>query len=414
MKTQLKSYTCRFCKQTLKHTFIDLGMSPIANEYVEISHSDEAEKYFPLHVYVCNKCFLVQLPTTHSQEEIFTDDYAYFSSYSESWLIHARNYVDMITKKLALDEKSFVMEIASNDGYLLQNFKTKRVPMLGIEPCKSVAKVALRKKIPTEIVFFGEQTAKRLKKDKKQADLIIANNVLAHVPNLNDFVKGLKTALKEQGVITVEFPHLLQLIQKTEFDTIYHEHFSYFSFMTVRKIFARHGLTIFDVDEIPTHGGSLRIYATHKERNFVLTQRARKLISREKKAGLRKLTTYGAFKNRVNATKLSFYKFLLQAKAKGKTIVGYGAPAKGNTFINYLGVKSDLIDYTVDANPHKQNHLLPGSHIPIVDPKTIFKTKPDYVVILPWNLKDEIVKQMSGIREWGGKFVVAIPFLMIF
>lgn len=410
----MKKLACRFCGEKLTQTFVDLGLSPIANNYLEVKSDKKTEKFYPLHAYVCSKCLLVQLPSDHTEDEIFTDDYAYFSSYSASWLAHAKTYVGMITKKLKLGKKSFVIEIASNDGYLLQYFKEKQIPALGIEPCDSVARVAIKKGIPTLKKFFGEDLGKKLKKRGKQADLVIANNVLAHVPQLNDFVSGLKKVIKPEGVITVEFPHLLQLMRKNEFDTIYHEHYSYFSFTTVRDIFASHGLIIFDVEELNTHGGSLRIYAGHSEALRKISKRVQTLLTREKRMGLLKLATYRAFRNRVYATKLRFSKFLVQARKKGKTVVAYGAPAKGNTFINFLGIKKDLINYTVDANPHKQNHLLPGSHIPVVSPDVIFKTKPDYVVILPWNLKDEIVKQMSGVRKWGAKFIVAIPFLMIF
>lgn len=407
--------TCRFCSTPLRHTFVDLGMTPIANAYIKLEDADKMEPFYPLHVYVCSKCFLVQLPSSIAREIIFNDQYAYFSSYSESWLLHCKKYVEIMIKRFNYNKKSFVLELASNDGYLLQFFKELHIPVLGIEPTANTAKVALKKGIPTLIKFFGTKTANELMKKRKKVDLIVANNVLAHVPDLNNFVAGMKILLSKDGIITVEFPHLFNLIKNTEFDTIYHEHYSYFSFIAVEKIFAYHGLTIFDVEKIPTHGGSLRIFAKHKEnKNLRIEKSVEKLRNKEVKAGFIDINMYLKFQDKVKLTKQQFLKYLIAQKKKGKTIVGYGAPAKGNTFLNYCGVGTDFIDYTVDASPHKQNHLLPGTHIPIYSPEKIKETKPDLVVILPWNLKQEISKQMNFIHSWGGHFLVAISSISVF
>lgn len=401
---------CRFCNTPLKNTFVDLGMSPIANNYVKTQDQNEMEPFYSLHVYVCSECFLVQLPSSISRKIIFNDQYAYFSSYSDSWLEHSKRYVEQMVANFNFNKDSLVVELASNDGYLLQYFMEKGVPVLGIEPCANVAEVAEAKGIPSLVKFFGVDTAKQLKSEGKEADLIIANNVLAHVPDLNDFVGGMKILLKEKGIITIEFPHLEKLIEHKEFDTIYHEHYSYYSFLTVEKVFSHHGITLFDVEEIPTHGGSLRIYGRHTENNqFPVTQRVENLRTREIEKGFMNVEFYQKFGEVVKEVKRKFLEFLIKAKREGKTIVGYGAPAKGNTFLNYCGVRTDFINYTVDRNPHKQNHVLPGVHIPIFDPEKIAQTKPDYVLILPWNIKEEIIKQMSHIRHWGGKFLVAIP-----
>jgi len=372
------------------------------------------EPCYPLEVYVCNNCYLVQLDEYESPEKIFYD-YPYFSSYSQIWLKHAKDYVDKMINMFGINNRSSVVEIASNDGYLLQYFVEKSVPVLGIEPAANVAEIARKKGIPTEVSFFGTETAKKLAKEGKYADLLLGNNVLAHVPNLNDFVKGLKFLLKPQGVITMEFPHLMRLMEETQFDTIYHEHFSYFSFLTVEKIFSTHGLTIFDVEELPTHGGSLRIYACHKEdKTNNISLRCLELKQREIDAGYASIDHYSYFSERVAALKRSILKYLIQLKEDGKTIVGYGAPAKGNTLLNYCGIGTDFIDYTVDRNPHKQGHYLPGSHIPVKAPDKVKETKPDYLFILPWNIKDEIMEQMAFIKEWGGKFVVPIPEVAVF
>ncbi|MCX5815852.1 MAG: class I SAM-dependent methyltransferase [Proteobacteria bacterium] len=404
---------CRFCNSELKYVFISLCTSPLANSYLTKKQLQKMEPYYPLDVYVCDKCFLVQLEEFEHPSDIFSD-YAYFSSFSDSWLQHAKNYVDKVTKLFNIDRKSFVLEIASNDGYLLQYFKEYSIPMMGIEPASNIAKVAIEKGIPTDIAFFDTGYAEKMKKNNKLADLIIGNNVLAHNPNLNDFVEGLKIALKPYGVITMEFPHLMKLVEEVQFDTIYHEHFSYFSFISVEKIFTAHGLTLFDVEELPTHGGSLRIYGKHSEDNSKnVTQRVNKLRQREIDTGYTDIDFYLTFGEKVKMIKRNVLKFLISAKEKGKVIVGYGAPAKGNTLLNYCGVRTDFIDYTVDRSPYKQGHYLPGTHIPIESPERIRETKPDYVFILPWNIKDEIMEQMNSIREWGGKFVIAIPEIRI-
>lgn len=367
------------------------------------------EPFYPLHAYVCERCFLVQLSQVVSPAELFTD-YAYFSSYSETWLRHAEAYANMAIERFGLNDRSQVIELASNDGYLLQYFVAKGVPVLGIEPAANVAAVAVEKGIPTVVKFFGEATAKQLVAQGTRADLIIGNNVLAQVPDVKDFLRGVKLLLGPRGVVTMEFPHLMRLIDLNQFDTIYHEHFSYFSFTTVEKIFAAHGLTIFDVEELPTHGGSLRTYGCHREdTGRSLSARVTELREREKAAGLLRLETYISFGEKVKETKRRILDFLTTSKQRGKSIAGYGAPAKGNTLLNYCGIRSDFIDYTVDRSPHKQGRFTPGTHIPILDPEKIRETKPDYLFILPWNLKDEIIKQMGYVRSWGGKFVVPIP-----
>jgi SAM-dependent methyltransferase len=404
---------CRSCGATLRHTFVDLGMSPLANSYVKAEQLEETEPFYPLHAYVCAECFLVQLESIAKPEDIFSD-YAYFSSYSDSWLEHARAYTDSITKRFGLNGQSWVVEIASNDGYLLQFFVAKGIPVLGIEPAHNVAQAAVQKAIPTLIRFFGEDTAHELTNQGKQADLIIGNNVLAHVPNLTGFVRGMKILLHKNGVITLEFPHLMRLMEENQFDTIYHEHFSYFSLLTIRKLFNRHGLKVFDVEELTTHGGSLRIYAGHENDNLrPVGERVKDLLAREEKAGFTNLEHYLAFGEQVKETKRKFLEFLMAAKADKKSVVGYGAPAKGNTLLNYCGVGTSLIDYTVDRSPHKQGHFLPGTRIPIYAPERISETMPDYLLILPWNLKDEIMQQMSYIRDWNGRFVVPIPEVQV-
>ena len=405
---------CRSCGATLEHTFVDLGMSPLANSYIKPERLNRMEPFYPLHVYVCGKCLLVQLEQFSSPADIFSD-YAYFSSFSDSWLAHAKAYVDMITSRFSLGKTSNVVEIASNDGYLLQNFVARGIPVLGVEPAANVAEVAIGKDIPTKVLFFGEKTARSLVEDGWSADLIIGNNVLAHVPDLNDFVRGLKLLLKPSGLVTMEFPHLLQLMNQSQFDTIYHEHFSYFSFLAVEQVFARHGMKLFDVEELPTHGGSLRIYAGHDGDSTKQVQpRAKELKSREQEAGYGRLDHYLSFSSNVEGAKRALLSFLISAKQEGKRVVGYGAPAKGNTLLNYCGVRTDLVDYTVDRSPHKQGHFLPGVHIPIHAPDRIRQTRPDYVLILPWNLREEVMQQMSYIREWGGRFVVPIPEVQVY
>jgi len=406
--------TCRFCGSGLHSTFADLGMSPPCESNLELHQLNQMEPFYPLHVFVCEHCFLVQLEEYVTPENIFTE-YAYFSSYSDSWLAHARAYTDLMVQRFPLDHSSLVVELASNDGYLLQYFVQKGVPVLGIEPAVNVAKEATNKGIPTLVKFFGQELAVEMVRDGTRADLILGNNVLAQVPDVCSFVQGMKTLLKPQGVITLEFPHLMRLMEGNQFDTIYHEHFSYFSFLTTMKIMAKFGLTVFDVEELWTHGGSLRVYARHDEdKSHPVTERARELAEREEKAGFTRLETYASFDEKVKETKRKILEFLIDAKRAGKSVAGYGAPGKGNTLLNYCGIRTDFLDYTVDRNPYKHGKFLPGTHIPIFSPEKIQETRPDYVLILPWNLKDEIQKQLSYIREWGGKFVVPIPEVEVF
>ncbi len=409
----VKMGCCRFCATPLRYTFADLGMSPVSNAYVKSQNANDMERFYPLHAYVCESCYLVQLGEFQAPEEIFSD-YAYFSSYSDSWLAHAKKYSEKIIDRFALDQESQVIELASNDGYLLKNFVERGIPVLGVEPAANVAEVANKAGVPTVAKFFGVETAKWLVSEGRQADLIAANNVLAHVPDLNDFVAGIKLVLKPEGVITVEFPHLQRLYENNQFDTIYHEHFSYFSFVTVNKVFSRHCMKVFDVEELGSHGGSLRIYATHSDcAKHEISKAVADLSLREEELGYTKLETYHAFAEKVAETKRSLLEFLIKAKRDGKTVVGYGAPAKGNTLLNYCGIREDFVDYTVDRSPHKQGTLLPGVHIPVYAPEKIDETEPDYVLILPWNLEKEIVEQMSHIRGWGGKFVVPIPTVKV-
>jgi SAM-dependent methyltransferase len=400
---------CRFCDAPLEITFCDLGMSPLSNSYVTPDRLDEPEMIYPLHVYVCGTCLLVQVPQFESAEHIFSD-YLYFSSYSESWLDHSRRYVDAMVERFGLGAGHQVIEIASNDGYLLQYFAPHGVPVLGIEPAANVAEVARERGVETIVGFFGTELATSLTKDGVQGDLLIGNNVLAHVPDLNDFVSGLATALAPTGLITLEFPHLLQLMRNNQFDTIYHEHFSYFSLLTITTIFQHHGLRVFDVEELPTHGGSLRIFACHAgDETHAQTERPDALRKTERDAGLDGLESYSAFAEGVRGAKRALLTFLIQAKERGQSVVAYGAPAKGNTLLNYCGVRQDFIDYTVDRSPHKQGTALPGTRIPVYAPERIKETKPDFVLILPWNLQDEIMSEMACVREWGGRFVVPIP-----
>ena len=400
---------CRFCNKPLTHLFLSLGSFPLSNSFLTKEQLYQREVFYPLEVFVCDSCFLVQLQEYETPENIFSD-YAYFSSYSDTWLKHAKTYSEDMIRLFRFDRNSFVVEIASNDGYLLQYFSERGIPVLGIEPARNVAEVARKKGIPTETLFFGTETAKQLASEGKRADLLLGNNVLAHVPNLNDFVMGLKILLNPHGAITMEFPHLMRLMEETQFDTIYHEHFSYFSFLTVERIFHTHGLALFDVEELPTHGGSLRIYARHTEDTTQpITERVSRLRQKEMKAGFGDIHHYLDFQEKVKTIKQDILKFLIRTKEEGKRVVGYGAPAKGNTLLNYCGIRSDFIDYTVDRNPYKQGRFLPGSHIPIKEPNKVKETKPDYLFILPWNLKDEIMEQMAFIRQWGGKFVIPIP-----
>lgn len=414
--TQQKTATkpCRFCGMGLRRTFVDLGMSPLCETYPSLADLNRGEVYYPLHVYVCDQCFLVQLEEYETPANIF-GEYAYFSSYSDSWLKHAENYCDKMMKGLGLGERSLVVEVASNDGYLLQYFVQRSVPVLGIEPAVNVAKVAVEKGVSTLVRFFGTQLANELVAEGRRADLILGNNVLAQVPDLNDFVEGLRLVLKPQGVLTLEFPHLLQLMQHNEFDTIYHEHFSYFSMLTTLRILESHGLKIFDVEELPTHGGSLRIYACRAEdQSHDVEPSVKRLLVEEERHGLASVEGYETFALQVRQTKWALLELLLDAARQGKSVVGYGAPGKSATLLHYCGIGKDLIEYTVDRSPYKQGRYLPGTHIPIYHPDRIRETKPDYVVILPWNLKDEIMAQLQFIRAWGGGFVVPIPRAAIY
>jgi SAM-dependent methyltransferase len=400
---------CRFCHAPIQYTFVDLGMSPICNNMIKPAQLNHMEPYYPLYVYVCGQCYLVQLMEFVSPRYIF-DDYTYFSSFSDSWLQHAARYVEMAIQRYQLTPANFVVEIASNDGYLLRNFVAANIPCLGVEPAPNVAEVATQKGISTLNKFFGMNTAIELAAEGRQADLIIGNNVLAHVPDINDFVQGLKILLKPGGTINIEFPHLMRLIAENQFDTIYHEHFFYLSFTVVETIFQHHGLKLYHVEEVPTHGGSLRIYSCHSDdATKAITPEATELWAREKAAGYTQVETYLTFGEQVKATKRKLLTLLNSLKEQGKTIVGYGAPGKGNTLLNYCGVGKDYLDYTVDRSPYKQANYLPGTHIPVHEPDRIKKTKPDYVLILPWNLKDEITQQLAYIREWGGQFIVPIP-----
>jgi SAM-dependent methyltransferase len=410
--TGQRATLCRFCQAPLEAVFCDLGMSPLANSYVPVERANAMEPFYPLRALVCTGCFLVQLEEFESPERIF-GEYAYFSSYSSTWLEHSRRYVEAIVERFALDRESHVVEIASNDGYLLQYFVERQIPVLGIEPAANVAQEAIAKGIPTEIEFFGVDTARSLAR-RQQADLLVGNNVLAHVPDLNDFVGGMKALLKPGGVITMEFPHLERLIDLNQWDTIYHEHFSYLSFSTASRVFAHHGLRLFDVEELPTHGGSLRIYGCHDDdQDKAPTERARELLEREREAGFDDVDMYTAYGPRVESDKRDILELLIGLKREGATIVGYGAPAKGNTLLNYCAIRTDVLDFTCDLNPHKQGHLLPGTHIPIRAPEAIREVRPDVVLILPWNLKDEITEQLDYVREWGGRFAARTPKLAL-
>lgn len=405
---------CRFCGVALAHTFVDLGASPLAQSFLSQDQLNHMEPFYPLHAYVCGKCFLVQLQEFVTPENIFSD-YLYFASYSDSWLAHAKAYTDLMVERFAINEKSLVVEIASNDGYLLQYFVEKKIPVLGVEPAANVATVAAQKGIPSLVKFFNRDTARELVAKGQRADLLLGNNVLAHVPDINNFIAGMKILLKPGGVVTMEFPHLLRLMEENQFDTIYHEHFSYFSFLAVEKIFAAHGLTLFDVQELPTHGGSLRIFARHTEDvSKPVVPRVTELRAREQAIGFDRLETYSGFAEQVKQTKRKLLEFLIHAKQSGKKVAAYGAAAKGNTLLNYCGVRTDFLDYVVDRSPYKQGRFLPGVRIPIYPPEHIRETRPDYLLVLPWNLKDEVIKTNAYIREWGGQFVVPIPEIKIY
>ena len=405
---------CRFCQTALRRTFVDLGMSPLCESFLTREQLNQMEPFFPLHAYVCDGCFLVQVEEYVGPERIFSE-YAYFSSYSRAWLAHAQAYTDMIVSRLGLDHTSQVIELGSNDGYLLQYFMARGIPVLGVEPAANVAAAAIAKGVPSTVRLFGLETAHELLAEGHHPELIVGNNVLAQVADINGFVAGMKKLLKPGGVITMEFPHLLRLMDENQFDTIYHEHFSYFSLMTTERIFAAHGLTLFDVEELWTHGGSLRIYARHQEDEArPVGPRVGALLAREKAVGLDRPDRYTAFAEQVRETKRRLLEFLVSAKRQGRSIVGYGAPGKGNTLLNYCGIRTDFLDYTVDRNPYKHGRFTPGTHIPIHPPEKILETRPDYVLILPWNLKDEIMEQMSAVQTWGGQFVVPIPDVKVY
>jgi hypothetical protein len=400
--------TCRLCGAAVEHTFVDLGMSPLCESFLAREDLDDMEAYFPLHALVCSHCFLVQLKEYVSPERIFSE-YAYFSSYSTSWVAHARAYCAAITRRVKLGRDALVVELASNDGYLLQHFLPLGIPVLGIEPAANVARVAIDKGIPTRVAFFGTRLAEELAADGRRADLIVGNNVLAQVPDLNDFVAGMACLLKPEGLITLEFPHLQRLIAENQFDTIYHEHFSYFSLVAIARLAARHSLKLVDVEELPTHGGSLRVYLAHLGSEWPATTNVAALLARERRLGFEDLATYTAFAEQVRRTKRRLLSFLIAARDQGKRICGYGAPGKGNTLLNYCGIGPDFLDFTVDRNPYKHGRFTPGMHIPIHPVEAIDAARPDYILILPWNLREEIAGQMAHVAQWGGKFVVPIP-----
>jgi len=411
---------CRFCNTELEHIFIDLVNSPASNSFLTKEQLNEPESFYPLKVYTCHNCFLVQVDEYKKSDAIFNSDYVYFSSYSSSWLQHAKKYTELMIEKFGFNEQSQVIEIASNDGYLLQYFKEKNIPVMGIEPTANTAEVATGKGIKTIVEFFGVELADRLANHwEVKADLLLGNNVLAHVPDIVDFVAGMRIILANNGVITMEFPHLMQLVDNNQFDTIYHEHFSYLSFHTVKQVFESERLEIFDVEEIPTHGGSLRIYARHeyvghdKSKKLPVSSNVEVLLNKEKGKGMMELAYYTGFQQKALEVKLDLVSFLIEQKRKGKKVAAYGAAAKGNTLLNYCGIKNDLVEFVVDANPNKQDKWLPASHIPVVNEDHLKATKPDYVMILPWNLKDEITAQLSYIRQWGGQFVIPVPTLQV-
>ncbi len=405
---------CRFCGHMLSHQLIDLACAPPSNSFLTEDQLNEPEVYYPLKLFVCDACFLVQTDEYKNSTEIFNSEYLYFSSFSKTWLDHARNYAEMMVKRFGYDKRNRVIEIASNDGYLLQYFREKGIPVLGIEPAAGTAAAAETKGIETIVEFFGKALAKRLAGQGNKADLLIGNNVLAHVPDLNDFVAALKIALKPTGIITMEFPHLMQLIDRCQFDTIYHEHFSYLSLLTVRSIFQKHDLEIFGVEELATHGGSLRIFAKHAEdRTKTISPGVSALLEKETAKGINSIGYYTGFQARVDGIKYELLKFLIEQRQNGKRVVAYGAAAKGNTLLNYCGIRKDLLEFVVDASPYKQGKYLPGSHIPVVSEKEIKKSDPDFVIILPWNIQEEIIAQLEYIRAWGGKFVIPIPHIQI-
>jgi 2-polyprenyl-3-methyl-5-hydroxy-6-metoxy-1,4-benzoquinol methylase len=405
---------CRFCNTTLEHVFIDLVNSPASNSFLTADELNEPEIFYPLKVYTCHNCFLVQVDEYKKSDKIFDNKYVYFSSYSKSWLKHAKEYTEMMVRRFRLNTQSRIVELASNDGYLLQYFKSQQIPVLGIEPTANTAEVAMSKGIESIVDFFGVRLAKELTAKNIFADVLLGNNVLAHVPDIIDFVGGMKILLKKDGVITMEFPHLLQLVANNQFDTIYHEHFSYLSFTTVKAIFESLGLVMFDVEELPTHGGSLRIYAKHKEdQSKNILETVHQLLEKEEKTGITDIKYYSNFSDKALKVKIDLLMFLAVQKKNGRKVAAYGAAAKGNTLLNYCGVKNDMISFVVDANPHKQDKFLPASHIPVMNESHLRSNKPDFVLILPWNLKEEIISQLEYIKEWNGKFVIPIPELQI-
>lgn len=404
--------TCRLCGSRLRHPFVDLGMSPPCESFRQADEVDQMEQYFPLKVLVCDTCYLVQLKEYVSPEAIFSE-YAYFSSFSTSWVAHAKLYCEGIAKRLHLGAESLVVELASNDGYLLQHFLPLGVPVLGVEPAANVAKAAVDKGVPTRVDFFGRKLAHELVAEGRAADLIVGNNVLAQVPDLNDFVAGIAILLKPEGTVTLEFPHVERLMAENQFDTIYHEHFSYFSALTINMLADRHGLRLVDAEELPTHGGSLRVYLAHRESSHGVSARVGDLIARERRHGLTDMATYASFGQKACAAKRDLLSFLIAAKNEGKRICGYGAPGKGNTLLNYCAIGPDFLDFTVDRNPYKHGRFTPGMHIPIRPVAAIDDAKPDYILILPWNLKDEIIRQMHHVGAWGAKFIVPIPYVTV-
>ncbi len=405
---------CRFCGTELKDVFIDMINSPASNSFLTFEQLNEPEIFYPLKVYTCPECLLVQIDEYKKSNEIFSNDYVYYSSYSKSWLEHSKRYVENMMNRFSFDQSSLIIEIASNDGYLLQYFQEKEIPVLGVEPTMNTAEVARKKGIESINAFFGVKLAEEMVKKGIKADLLIGNNVLPHVPDIVDFVKGMKKILKENGIITMEFPHLMNLVDNNLFDTIYHEHFSYLSFTTTKRIFESQGLEMFDVEELPTHGGSLRIYAKHSGNRRQVSFSVNTLLQKEKDHGMNLMPYYKGFQEKALKAKMDLIEFLIDCKREGKKVAAYGAAAKGNTILNYCGIKSDLIQFVVDANPFKQNKYLPASHIPVKNESYLKVQKPDIILILPWNLKDEICAQLKYIREWNGKFAIAIPELQIF
>ena len=404
---------CRHCQQPLQHVFLDLGFAPPSNAYLDEADLKKPERYYPLKLFVCDHCWLVQTEDYAQADELFSPDYAYFSSVSQSWLAHARTYSEMIAEKLGLGQNSLVIEVASNDGYLLKNFVAAGIPCLGVEPTASTADAAEKLGIPVMREFFGEALAQRLVTEGKQADLILGNNVYAHVPDINDFTAGINTALKHGGTVTLEFPHLMRLLEHTQFDTVYHEHFSYLSLYSVSRVFNGVGLRIYDVEELPTHGGSLRVYGCHDDDVRATSDAVVSMLAEEETRGMRSLEVYLEFQSRADRVKDDLLLFLIEQKRSGKRIAAYGAAAKGCTLLNYAGIKPDLLPYVCDAAPSKQGKYLPGTHVPILAPDAIRENRPDVVLILPWNIQAEVTEQLSYIREWGGKFAVAVPSIQV-